>query len=129
MTREGLRASDVVQKRELIGRLSDKEIVAIAQHFSQLPVRSGATQAVTNQFERGRLLAGKLHCGSCHLPDYHGREQMPRLAGQREEYLAATMRAYRDKPRAGGDTIMTAAVYGLPDSDINALAHYLARLR
>ena len=42
---------------------------------------------------------------------------------------ASRSRAYRDKPRSGGDTIMTAAVYGLADSDINALAHYLARLR
>ena len=30
--------------------------------------------------------------------------------------------------RSGGDTIMAAALYGVKDEDINALAHYLARL-
>ena len=38
---------------------------------------------------------------------------MPRLAGQREDYLVAEMRAYRDDKRNGGDTIMAAALYGV----------------
>jgi cytochrome c553 len=38
------------------------------------------------------------------------------------------MLAYRDNRRAGGDTIMAAALYGVPDADIRALAHYLSRL-
>lgn len=37
------------------------------------------------------------------------------------------MRGFRDNPRAGGDTIMTAALYGLKDAELRALAHYLAR--
>jgi len=49
------------------------------------------------------------------------------LAGQREAYLDAEMRAYRDGKRAGGDTIMAAALYGVSDADIKALAHFLSR--
>lgn len=74
-------------------------------------------------------LVQKQHCGSCDLPDFSGRQQIPRLAGQREEYLVASMLAYRDNRRTGGDTIMAAALYGASDADIRALAHYLARLR
>jgi cytochrome c553 len=37
------------------------------------------------------------------------------------------MRAYRDGNRKGGDTIMAAALYGVSDADIRALAHFLAR--
>jgi len=129
LTREGLRATQVMQKKDLIRGLSDRDIVGIAAHFAQLPLRSMAAEVDAGQFQRGRQLAGKLHCGSCHLPDYRGREQMPRLAGQREEYLLATMRAFRDNPRAGGDTIMTAALYGIPDADIRAMAHFLALSR
>jgi cytochrome c553 len=52
---------------------------------------------------------------------------VPRLAGQREEYLESEMRAYRDGTRKGGDTIMAAALYGVSGADIKALAHFLAQ--
>ncbi len=37
------------------------------------------------------------------------------------------MIAYRDNQRSGGDTIMAAALYGVSDADIKALAHFLSR--
>jgi len=54
---------------------------------------------------------------------------MPRLAGQREEYLLDSMKSFRDHPRRGGDTIMSAALYGVSDEDIRAMAHFLSRLK
>jgi cytochrome c553 len=126
--REGLRV--LPQMQEAVEGLTDKEIVALARHFAAQSVRPAAADARDPaQVERGVALAKTLHCGSCHLPDFRGREQMPRLAGQREEYLVESMLAYRDNRRTGGDTIMAAALYGVSDSDIRALAHYLARLK
>jgi len=37
------------------------------------------------------------------------------------------MKAFRDNRRAGTDTSMNGVLYLVPDSDIRALAHYLAR--
>lgn len=54
---------------------------------------------------------------------------MPRLAGQREEFLAEAMLAYRHNRRPGGDTIMAATLYGIPEADFKALAHYFSRLK
>jgi cytochrome c553 len=109
--------------------LSDREIVHLAEHFAALRARSSASgPADPAQIARGRELAGKLHCGSCHLPNFRGGAQIPRLAGQREDYLTDSMLGYRDNPRGGGDTIMAAALYGVSDADLRALAHYLARL-
>ena len=75
----------------------------------------------------GAERAKELRCGICHLSDFSGQNQIPRLAGQREAYLAAEMRAYRDGKRSGGDTIMAAALYGVSDADLRALAHFLSR--
>jgi cytochrome c553 len=126
--REGLRV--LPQMQQAVEGLSDKEIVKIAQYFARLPMRAAATDAPNPaKVQRATALAKQLHCGSCHLPDFRGREQMPRLAGQREEYLLESMLAYRDDRRKGGDTIMAAALYGVSDEDIRALAHYLARLK
>jgi cytochrome c553 len=65
-------------------------------------------------------------CRSCHLKDYSGQRQVPRLAKQREDYLAASMKAFRDNKRTGADTDMNAVMYSVSDSDIEALAHYFA---
>ena len=127
LTREGLRGTDVM--RQLLKGVSDREITALASHYEKQKPRGEAGEADKKLFERGRAVAAKNRCGSCHLPDYRGREQMPRLAGQREDFLFDVMRAYQQNRRPGGDTMMAAALHGIPEADVKALAHYLARLR
>ena len=125
--REEVRVSP--QMQPAVKGLSDREIVRLAEHYAAQPARPAGREAGDPAgVKQGIALARKLHCGSCHLPDFRGREQIPRLAGQREDYLVEAMLSYRDNPRGGGDTIMAAALYGLPDADIRALAQYLSRL-
>ena len=51
---------------------------------------------------------------------------MPRLAKQRIDYLIPTLKSYRDAPRPGADTAMSAAIAGASDEDIAALANFAA---
>lgn len=127
MTREGLRGSEVMQ--QLLKGVSDPEIVAMAKHFETLPAKPEPGPTDPALFRRGGEVAARNHCGSCHQPDYLGQQQMPRLAGQREDFLAESMLAYQQNKRAGGDTIMAASLYGIPEADIRAMAHFLAHLR
>jgi len=125
--REELRRSD--QMAPVVKGLKDAEIVKLAAHFSKLPAKGMETgPADSSLMKAGMEKASRLRCGVCHLADFNGREQMPRLAGQREDYLVAEMRAFRDNKRAGGDTIMAATLYGVSDADISALAHFLSRV-
>ncbi len=121
--REGIRKSPVMTPQ--MAGVSDKEIQRLAEHFSKQEVKVVAGPADKKLFAEGQALAKKLRCGICHLSDFSGQKQMPRLAGQREEYLGAEMRAYRDNQRP--DTTMTAALYGVKDDQIRALAHFLSR--
>ena len=57
-----------------------------------------------------------------------GSEQVPRLAGQRIDYLVLSLKAFRDTTREGGDTAMSANLAGASDADLMALAHYCASL-
>lgn len=124
--REELRRSD--QMLPVVKGLKDPEVIKLAEHFSKLPAR-GMESGSPNQelLGRGKATAQKLRCGVCHLPDFTGQNQIPRLAGQREAYLETEMRAYRDGKRTGGDTIMAATLYGVSDADLRALAHFLSR--
>jgi cytochrome c553 len=124
--REELRKSD--QMAPIVRGVPDKEIIRWAEHFSRLPAKSMESGKPDQELlGKAKTLAQKLRCGICHLSDFSGQNQIPRLAGQREAYLEAEMRAYRDGKRTGGDTIMAAALYGVSDADIKALAHYLSR--
>jgi cytochrome c553 len=81
------------------------------------------------RYKHGAELAQQRHCASCHNPDYSGREQMPRLAGQRETYTVKALQDYRSGARVGTQAAMAEAVRGLGDADFAALAHYLAHFR
>lgn len=124
--REGLR--DSPEMAPVVKGLSDVDVGALARHFAALPARASASGADAVLMKRGRELAGQRHCGQCHLGDFTGQAQIPRLAGQREEYLAEQLRAYREGRRVGSDTSMNEAMYRVPDADITALAHFLSRV-
>ena len=125
--REGLRNAPVMGP--LMKGVEDPEITALARHFSRQAVKAArGAPADAATIARGRQIAGKRHCGQCHLPSYEGRAQIPRLAGQREDYLVDTMKAYRDGKRTGADTTMSEVLDGLRDEEIVALAAYLVSL-
>jgi cytochrome c553 len=126
LLRDGMRESE--QMFAALKGMKDPELIKLAAHFSKLPAKPApAGSRKWELWEKGRNLAAQHRCGICHLPDFSGQNQVPRLASQREEYLLAEMRAYRDNKRKGGDTIMAAALYGVADPDLVALAHYLAQ--
>ena len=125
--REGMRESDPMFAA--LKGMKDPEIIKLAEHFSKLPARQVPGVTDKSLFQKGQALAKKYRCGICHLADFRGQNQVPRLAGQREEFLLSEMRAFRDNKRRGGDTIMAASLYGIGEADLVALAHFLARSR
>jgi cytochrome c553 len=122
--RERLR--DVPQMAGLLKGVTDAELTDMAAYFSSEQAPRVAAKPDSKLRARGAELSKRLGCGSCHMPDYSGQRQVPRLTGQREEYLVTALKDYRDNKRSGSDTSMNAVLYQVSDSDIAALAHYLA---
>jgi cytochrome c553 len=79
--------------------------------------------------ERGHTLAQQFHCNACHNTDFSGKENVPRIADQREDYLNKTLREYKDNSRHGYDATMAEALQPVTPEQITDLAYYLARLR
>jgi cytochrome c553 len=124
LVREGVRGSEAMQQQ--MKGLNDREIIALAAQIAKLPARPKPGEPDVALMEQGRQASARYRCGICHLRDYRGREGNPRIAGQREDYLVDVMRAFRDAPPPGGETNMIAAMYGVSDADIRALAHLLS---
>ena len=52
---------------------------------------------------------------------------MPRIAGQREDYLQVSLQGFRSGKRAGYTMAMIEAVSQIPPEDLDTLAYYAAR--
>ena len=124
LLREGLR--DVPQMVGTLKGLTDRDLGDIAAYFAGQKPPPRIANRDAKLHARGAALAKGMICGNCHGEDYGGYKHLPRLANQREDYLVSAMKAYRDNRRTGIDTSMNGVMYQAPDSDIQALAHFLA---
>jgi cytochrome c553 len=122
LMRENVR--QVEQMMTFVKDLKDEEIQGLAQHYSGLKPAPTDETVDPALVKRGAELAQRLRCASCHGDGLEGREQMPRLARQRIDYMFEAMQAFRDNRRSGADTAMTAVIVGVSDQDLLALAQY-----
>jgi cytochrome c553 len=126
--REGRRKSP--EMNTVAKDMSDAELTAISDYVAGLPPPPTAEGPVDEaRYQRGAELAAKRICGTCHNPNYSGREQMPRIAGQREAYLVKSFKDYQAGVRVGTQAAMAEAVRGLDDASLQDLAYYLAHFR
>jgi cytochrome c553 len=111
--------------------LSDADLQSLAARFEKLPPpRPPSQPADAARYERGRALLQKSNCAVCHNPDFSGRQQMPRLANQREDYLLKAMRDYKGGQRIGyGGATMPEELAPFKDAELVDIAHYLANRR
>jgi cytochrome c553 len=128
MFRERLRV--VEPMNAIMKGLSDDDLRGMANAIAQLPPpRLAAEPANPAQVERARALFQQHRCNFCHNQDFSGEQNVPRLAGQREDYLLKAMREYKSNTRRGYDAAMADVMVPLTDADILDLAHFLVRLR
>ena len=126
LMREGVRKVEAMAP--IVKDLTDEDLDALSKHFAA-HVAKRSDEAIDPALARkGSEIAAHRRCDACHLLGLTGKEQMPRLAKQRVDYLIGSLKAFRDTTRAGGDTAMSANLAGASDEDLVALAHYCASL-
>ena len=79
--------------------------------------------------QRVSALITQNRCNSCHGLDLAGRENIPHIANQREDYLVKTLREYKTNDRRGYDGSMAEVLAPVSDQQILDLAYYIARFR
>jgi len=128
MFREKLRV--VEPMNQMMQGLRDDDLRNMASQLAKLPPPKPADgPADPVRVERARTLIEQHRCNFCHNPDYSGEQNVPRLAGQREDYLVKALREYKNNTRRGYDAAMADVLYPISDEQILDLAYYLARLR
>jgi cytochrome c553 len=124
LMREGVRKVDAMAS--FVKDLTDEELDGLSKHYAALPAKPSDEPVDAALAKKGAEVAAQRRCASCHQPSLAGQDQIPRLARQRIDYLIPTLKSYRDAPRSGADTAMSAAIAGATDDDLKALANYAA---
>jgi cytochrome c553 len=128
MFREKLRKVEIMN--QMAGGLSDDDLRAFAERIAKLPAPQPAADAGdAARIARAKDIVVKNRCNVCHAPNFAGQDQVPRIAGQREDYLLKTLREYKSNTRPGYDAAMAEVVAPLQDRDFADLAYYLARVK
>jgi cytochrome c553 len=128
MFREKLRVIEPMN--QMLQGLKDDDLRSMAAHLAKLPPPQPAGGPVDpNRTERARALIEEHRCNFCHTGNYSGGENVPRLAGQREDYLVKALREYKNNTRRGYDASMADVLFPISDEQILDLAYFLARLR
>src|SRR3989442_11806189 len=108
--------------------LTDDELRGMADLIAPLPPpRQVEDTGDPARLERARAMIQQNRCNFCHNPDFSGAQQVPRLAGQREDYLVKALREYKNNSRRGYDPAMAEVLYPISDEQILDLAYFLAR--
>jgi cytochrome c553 len=121
---------DVELMNEMTKGLSDDDLRTLSDLIAKLP----PPQPVADTPDPARVAAAQAlvqqhRCNFCHAPNLAGQDSVPRIAGQREDYLVKTMREYKSNARRGYDASMAEVVRPLTDAQIVELAYYIARVK
>jgi cytochrome c553 len=76
----------------------------------------------------GKKKSAEVLCTMCHLGEFSGQNEIPRVAGQHPEYVIKQLKAYKTRTRTNDAGTMTSVAKTLSDEDIVDLAQYVASL-
>jgi cytochrome c553 len=128
MFRDKLRVTEPMN--EMAKGLTDDDLRKAADLFAKLPPPVPVADTPdAARMDRARGLAAQHRCNVCHQPNFQGLESVPRIAGQREDYLLKALRGYKDNSRRGYDAQMSEVVYTMKDEEFVDLAYFLARVK
>jgi cytochrome c553 len=126
--RDGTRKVEAME--EVVKGMTDSDIRFYGSYFAALPPPVPA-HPKPSEAESAEVLnlIGPRRCTNCHDETMAGKGEMPRLAGQREDFLIKALRDYRSNVRRGrGNAAMVEIVATLSENDIKLLAEYLSGL-
>jgi len=126
--RDGVRKVEAMEA--VVKDMTDSDIRFYGAYFAALPPPA-PEHARPNDAESAEVLnlIKPRRCANCHGDTMAGQGEVPRVAGQRADYLVKALRDFRQNVRRGrGNAVMIEMVATVTDSDIRLLAEYLSRL-
>jgi len=105
-----------------------EDLLDIAAFFAAQKPLATSFKADAERAARGKAKADETLCTMCHLGNFMGQNEIPRVAGQQYDYTVKQLRDFKARVRTNDAGNMTAVARTLSDQDIEDLGHYIASL-
>ena len=125
--REGRRKNEAMIA--LGKQMTDADLRGFSDYIGTLapvPAPAPAVPPDAVRMAKGQTLAKEYKCVFCHGADLAGGQGVPRIGGQKEDYLRATLQGFKSGDRPGYTRAMTEALSQVPAEDLPLLAYYVA---
>ena len=123
---EGRRHNDMMTP--MTAGLSREDMKEIATYFSEQKLSSKGFKADPAKAKLGQAKADETLCAMCHLGEFVGQNEIPKVAGQNYDYVVKTLKDFKAKTRTNDAGNMTSVASTLSEVDIENLAHYISGL-
>jgi len=124
--KEGRRENPAMQP--FIRDLAPADMQDLAAYFAGRTLADNGFKPDPAKVARGRAKAAETLCSMCHLGEFKGQNEVPRVAGQQHDYVVKQLKDFRSGTRTNDAGTMSSVAKTLKDEDIEDLAHYLASL-
>jgi cytochrome c553 len=123
--RNGTRKNKVMN--ELAKGLTEEERINIALYYASQNVSTDKNPVNINSglYSRGADIYKKT-CVACHGEKGYGLHSLPRIAGQKHDFITATLAAYKDQKGVRPDSPMVPVSRALSENDIMAIATFVS---
>jgi cytochrome c553 len=125
--REGRRHNEAMIA--LAKQMKDADLRGFSDHIGTLPpvpAPAPASPPDAARMSKGSALAHQYRCTFCHGTDLAGGQQVPRIGGQKEEYVRMTLHGFKSGERPAYTRAMTESLSQVPVEDLDVLAYYVA---
>ena len=108
--------------------LERDDMLALADFFSKQKATPTGFKADAAKVALGKKKADEVLCAMCHLGEFAGQNEIPRVAGQQYAYVKKQLADFKAKRRTNDAGNMTSVSATLSDDDIENLSQYIANL-
>lgn len=110
--------------------MTDADLRGFSTFIGTLPPVPAASAAAPDaaRMAKGQALAQQHKCVFCHGAALDGGQGVPRIGGQKEDYLRAVLHGYKTGDRPGYTRAMSEALSQVPVEDLDLLAYYVANI-
>jgi cytochrome c553 len=116
------------QMDPMAASLERDDMLALADYFSKQKQAPSGFKADPAKVALGKKKTDEVLCPMCHLGEFTGQNEIPRVAGQKYEYVKKQLADFKAKRRTNDAGNMTSVAATLSDADIDNLAQYIANL-
>jgi cytochrome c553 len=131
--REKRRKSDTMS--DMVKGMKDEEFRGLVAWFSsrkpafRQPSDTDLADVGKYIFTKGNPFSGVPACASCHGPNGHGTQQLPRLAGQHPVYLESQLKDFGERERTNDNAVMHSIASKLTALETHAVAVFIGGLQ